>query len=446
MTVMIDMHEDYKARFEPFHTKRSSSEPAWLLDQRKQAMGRFAELGLPKTKHEDWKWTSIAPLTKLGLQEATPGVGASPADVKPFEFEGLATARIVLVNGHIDASLSDLADLPAGVTVCPLTEAVTTHEATVKPHLGVIAPFDERAFVALNTALWTDGVFIHVPENVTLEVPIHIVHLTSTSGGPIVSHDRVLIVMERGSKATVIETQAGIGTGAYLANPLCEVSVADSAELRHYRLQRQTDDGNEMGITAIREGAASQYDSTTAHLGGNLIRNESHVWLGGEGADVKLNALSLGQRKQTIDNHTRLEHAMPNCTSWQMFKGILDDRSRCVFDGKIHVHQIAQKTDAKQTSRNLLLSDDAISNNKPQLEIYADDVKCTHGATTGQLDPEAVFYLRARGLDEKAAMSLLIYAFAGEVANEIHLDPVRKTVEREFLSRLPLGGEVLHAL
>jgi Fe-S cluster assembly protein SufD len=411
MTTTAEMHkkEDFVAGFAPFAETRATEEPEWLGALRRTAIGHFDELGFPTLHHEDWRWTNLSAMTQTGFR---PGQAAG------------------------------LGDLPDGVTVGSLAGALRASPALLEGRLAQYAQSADRAFIALNTAFMADGLFVHVPDGMSVEKPIHVLHLSEVTTGASVSHPRHLIVAGAESSVTVIESYGSTGTETYLTNVVTEVVCGEKSRVSHTKVQRESESAFHVAALAIHQGTGSRFRSATVNLGGRLVRNEYHAYLGGEGADCVLNGLSMGHGHQVVDTHTRLDHAVPNCTSWQFFKSILDGKCRGIFDGRIHVHRDAQKTDAKQTARSLLLSDDAVSNNKPQLEIYADDVKCTHGATTGQLDDSQVFYLRARGLDLEAARSLLTYAFAREVADTIEIEVVRQQMERACLGRLPNGKAI----
>jgi Fe-S cluster assembly protein SufD len=443
MSKLLRRKEDYVGGFEAFLAARPA-EPAWLATKRQNAIARFADLGFPTARHEDWRWTNLKALTKLGLvrPDVVSLTGIDRSTVAPFTFDDLDAHRLVFVNSHFAAELSTVGDLPAGSIVGSLAASLAENADSLEPHLGRIANAQERAFPALNTAYFTDGAYIEIPAGVTVKAPIHIIHLTTAGAEPIVTLPRGLVVVGEGSTVRILETHGALGSGAYLAAPVTEVVVSDRANLVFESFVKASDAALQVSTQAVRQGTETSYRGGVYTLSGAVVRNEHHVGLHGEHTRSEVNGLGLGHGSQVIDNYTRFDHAVPHCESHQLFKGILTDESTGNFDGKILVRQDAQKTDAKQTSRNLILSDKAIANNKPQLEIYADDVKCTHGATTGRLDPEAIFYLKARGLDADQARSLLTYAFAREVVDLLDIDAVRAEIDQAFLRQLP-GGEAI---
>ena len=371
--------------------------PAWLARLREDALERFLSLGFPTTRDEEWRFTSVAPIA-----EGRFSMGAA---------------------GHVQ--VSGAAD---GVTVESLASAVATRPDELEPYLTRLAPVEGHAFTALNTAFFADGVYIRVPAHVVLEAPIQVRFMSPAGTLDAMTHPRVLIVAGEQSQASIVERYAGEGGGRYLTNAVTEVVLGDAAVVGHYKLQQESMGGFHVGSMHVRAQRSASFASHSVSLGGSLVRNEIMAVLDGEGAHCTLNGLYLAGGQRLVDNHTTIDHAQPHCDSREVYKGILADRARGVFNGKIIVRPDAQKTDAKQTNRALLLSEDAQINTKPQLEIFANDVKCTHGATVGQLDDEAVFYLRSRGLGEADARRLLIQAFVGDVLNLMPLAPVRAEI------------------
>ncbi|MGH8309983.1 MAG: Fe-S cluster assembly protein SufD, partial [Steroidobacteraceae bacterium] len=291
-------------------------------------------------------------------------------------------------------------------------------------------------------ALFTDGAYIHVPAHTVLERPIHVLFISTgaTNGHSAMSHPRVLVVLDDDSQAAVVESYAGPDGARYFTNVVTEIALGAHAVLDHYKLQRESAEAYHVGSIYLRAARSANCTSHSISVGGALVRNDVMAVLAGEGGECTLNGLYLADGQRHVDNHTTIDHAMPHCDSREIYKGILADRARGVFNGKIIVRPDAQKTDAKQTNKALLLSDDAQINTKPQLEIFANDVKCTHGAAVGQLDEDAIFYLRARGLDLQQARDMLIHAFAGDVLNRIRIEPLRKSLEEHLLSELPAAG------
>jgi Fe-S cluster assembly protein SufD len=411
---------------------------SWFAPVRQAAIARFAKLGFPTPGDEDWRFTNVASIANGDFELARP-VTVGPDAISPYLFK--ERHRITLVNGHFSAELSDLGNLPRGLRVIRVTEGLRQAEPAFKQNFARHAQFDDQAFTALNTAFVQDGAYIEIAREQVIEDPIHIVHLSVNPGRPSVSYPRTLVVAGANSQATIVESYVGPG-GEYLNNAVTEVSAAEGAVIDHYRVQRESEAAYHVGLLHIYQGRSSNVRSTSVNFGGGLVRNDVVTILDGEGADCTLNGLYMTHGRQHVDNHLRVEHAQPHCHSWEYYKGILDGGSRGVFTGRIVVHKGAQKTDAKQTNMNLLLSREAQVDTKPQLEIYADDVKCTHGATIGQIDDTSLFYLRARGIREAEARSILVYAFAAETLDQIRLPELRAGLESVLFERLP-GGERL---
>ena len=364
-----------------------------------------------------------------------PGVGAVAAtDIDRLSYGN--SWEVVLVNGLFSAELSRLDGLPSGVTVSSLAAALVGGTPVLGDHLARRARFDDHAFVALNTALFRDGVLIHVPHGVVLEKPINLIHVGRPSaavGEPApAAFPRYLIVAEESSQVTIVEQYGSLAEGVHLTCPVTEVVVGPNAVIDHYKLQRESTEAFHLATLQLHQERDANFSSHSISWGGGIVRNDVNALLDGEGGETTLNGLYMVEGKQLVDNHMRVEHAKPHCDSHELYKGILEGKARAVFNGRIYVHEGAQKTDAKQTNRNLLLSPEAVCNSNPQLEIFADDVKCTHGSTVGQLDDLAVFYLRSRGIGEEAARSLLTYAFAADIVGRIKVPEVRRDLE-EFL-------------
>lgn len=415
-------------------TRLEGREPEWLTAVRRDAFDRFESAGLPTTRREDWRFTNLAPLfagTTLTLADGGHDAGAVRAALDRAAIDGLTANTLVFVNGGYEPSLSHPGTAPQGVTVTPLSGAPDKFADLLRRHLGAALDTEKYPFQALATAFMADGLFLRIAEGVTLAEPLHVIHVC-TGHGAIVA-PRGLVVLERGAAATVLETFVGIDDSPALTMPILEVQVADKARFDYLRFAREGAGALQFATTAVHQGAGSAVSALHVTLGGRLVRNDAFHTLNGEGGDTTVNGLYYLNGQQQTDNFTRVRHLAPGCTSRQIFKGILADRSHGVFDGRIYVAKAAQQTDAVQTNRNLLLSDDAVTNAKPQLEIFADDVKCTHAATTGQLADEQLFYLRSRGFDLRTATALLTYAFAGELIEEIALEPVRARLEKELM-------------
>ena len=438
----------FVSEFEAFQRELPAGEPGSVRALRRMAIERFATVGFPTLRQEEWRQMNVAPIARTAFQLAS---GPEPAvQLGPLEpVTAGAAARLVFVNGRLSTRLSFLEDLPPGVVVASLADVLERApegiQQQVLPWLGQHAKIDSNPFVALNTAFLHDGAVVIVPKGVVLERPVHVVFLSSPlPGTPIVTFPRNLFVFGENSQASIVETYAG--EGAYFTCPVTELISGPAAAVDHYKLQRESPEAFHMATFHVQGERGSVPSSHSISIGGGLVRNDVVAVLDGEGIDCILNGLYLAEGRQVIDNHMRVEHAKPHCASHELYKGILDGKARAVFNGLIHVHPGAQKTDAKQSNRNLLLSADAIANSNPQLEIFADDVKCTHGSTVGQLDEDAVFYLRSRGIGEEAARSLLTYAFASDIVERIKVESLRRDLEEFLFHRLPQGEVVRQAV
>ena len=339
-----------------------------------------------------------------------------------------AACRAVFVNGRFARELSDLGELPAGIKVGGLAEEIARNSGTLEPHLGRYFQFGRDGFGALNTALIEDGAYVYLPRRAVLEAPIQLLFISYGTGVPAMAHPHNLIIAEDETQASIAEDYISMGSGAFFSNVVTELVAGENAVLSHYLIEREDLEALNVSTLRLQQARSANVSSHSVLLGGAIVRNNVHPVLAGEGGECLINGLFVGTGRQHMDNYMLVEHASPHCSSRQFYNGILDGQSHGVFHGRIIVHKDAQKTDAKQTNRNLLLSDDAQIDTKPQLEIYADDVKCTHGATIGQIEENALFYLRSRGIDEVAARRLLLFAFANE-----SLDRMQSAVMREYL-------------
>ncbi len=405
--------------FTDFQRRAAGRNLPWLRTLREDAFARFAEAGFPTTHDEDWRFTNVAPIART--QFRLPGktfVQLPPAEMNSCNIEGSA-ARLVFVNGRFAPELSSVGALPKGVAVASLREQIEGNSDQLSTQLGRYADTHRDAFCALNTAFIEDGAYVHVKRGVVVEAPVHLLFVSTANGIPLMSHPRNLLVFEDQSQATVVEEYVSLGGGTMLSNSVTELVAGEDSHVSHYMLERENREAFNVSTLRIQQGRSASVASHSFLLGGGLVRNNVHPVLAGEGGECLINGLFVGSGRQHLDNFMHVEHASPHCSSRQFYNGILDDHARGVFHGRIVVHKDAQKTDAKQTNRNLLLSDDAQIDTKPQLEIYADDVKCTHGATIGQIDENALFYLRSRGLDEAGARQLLLLAFASECVDRM---------------------------
>jgi Fe-S cluster assembly protein SufD len=406
--------------------------PGWLQTLRKQGMARFQALGFPTTKSEDWHFTSVAPIAERSFRRAVTGAGLEKPAIDHFNFGQHGWHTLVFVNGVYSRDLSSNARIGDGVLVTSLAGAIKAGVAGVERYIGKIAAFEQHAFTALNTAFVNDGAFIEIAADAIVEQPIHLLFISDGEG---VSHPRNLIITGRHSRAAVIESYVSLGNDGYFTNAVTEISLGEGSHLDHYKLQRESESAFHVGTVQVREARDSQLHSFSLAVGGSLARTNIYTSLDGDAATCTLNGLYLTDGAQHIDNQTSIEHIAPNCPSHELYKGVLDGRSHGVFNGKVYVHPEAQKTDGKQSNNNLLLSPTARVDTKPQLEIFADDVKCTHGATVGRLDELAMFYLNSRGIGPETARILLTYAFAADVLETIELEPLRVQLEKMVLAR-----------
>ena len=442
-TTMTTTENSYLRDFTGSNSGREAPGPDWLLSLRHSAAARFAEVGFPTRRNEEWRFTNIAPIADTPFTLADKAESEMSLEtLAGYTYEGMGGTQLVFVNGHFQAELSSR-DFPAGVTVSTLSAAMEASPQLVEAHIGRYAKFTTQAFVALNTAALEDGAFVHLDANAVIEEPIHLMFLSTPHGGPTVSHPRALIIAETNSQATIVESYSGTADAVYFTNAVTEVVASENAVIDHYKVQRESVKAYHVATMQLQLARSTNFSSHSVGLGGLLVRNDANAYLGGEGIECTLNGVYLGNDRQLIDNHTEIDHAMPHCNSHEIYKGILDGHSRGVFNGKIFVREDAQKTDAKQTNQTLLLSPTAQIDTKPQLEIFADDVKCTHGATIGQLSDEALFYLRARGISKDNARALLTYAFASDIVSRIKVDAIRAQLDRVLLSEQALQGIAL---
>jgi Fe-S cluster assembly protein SufD len=401
---------------------------------RKAGMARFDAVGFPTTALEDWRLTNVSPLAKQPFTLAEPDYGDQAAALaKRFSLGADAAVELVIVNGHFAPQLSRASNLPRGIVAGGLAAHLQPDARKIQEHLGHYANIETNPFVALNAGFLRDGAYVFIPPGSLLEKPIHLLHVsTANASQPAVAHPRTLMILGENSSATIVESYVG-DSGLYWTNAVTEIVLHDNAQLDHCKLQQESREAYHIATMAVNLGRSANFTSHSATLGGLLTRNNLNVKMAGERAEATLNGLVILSGRQHADNQTLLDHAQPNCPSHELYKHVLADQSVGVFKGKILVQRAAQKTDSKQTSKSLLLSDQAMMNSQPALEIYADDVKCTHGSTTGPVDEEMVFYFRSRGVGLDAARHLLTYAFAADVTRRIRVAPVRQRLE-DFLA------------
>jgi Fe-S cluster assembly protein SufD len=432
--------DSYQSAFRALQLNAAGSEKdSWMQRLRENAMDRFEGLGFPAVSDEEWKYTNVAPLARVAF---SPNIdrGQTPGAQQLAEssYPEAETTRLVFVNGVLDTTLSTLTGLPPGVVALDFTAALGSAgpNELVREYLGRIVDYAENGFTALNTAFVSAGALIVIPRGVELETPLHLSFISNGDEPNWASFPRVLIVGEENSKATIIESYHGTSELPYFTNAVIEIVLKDGARLEHYRVQ---DEGpGAFHVTTARADLArsSSFDTTNISLGAKLSRYNLSVVMDQEGAECWVDGLYIIGDEQHADTHTVIDHRQPRCTSHQLYKGILDGKSRAVFNGKVFVRHGAMGTDAQQTNKNLLLSNEAHVDTKPQLEIFADDVKCAHGAAIGQLDEDELFYLESRGIHPDLARNLLTYGFAEEVIAKIKIESIKNQLDAAVLNRL----------
>ena len=432
----------FTGAYQSFVREVARTTPSWLDTIRQCAFERFQALGFPTTKNEDWHFTSVAPIAEAAYPpRTTPGGDVKPAELAQFTFGATDWPTIVFVNGVFAPDLSSLRNPPEGVKVYDMASAFRSGDPVVERYLSKLAPYELSTFTALNSAFLNDGAVVRIAKEFEVDRPIHVLFVSDAMAAKTQSNPRTLIVAERHSKATVIESYVSTSEASYFTNAVTEVLLEDGANLSHLKIQRESPRAFHVGTIEAEQKRDSHYQSFSFATGAVLSRTNIYTTLDGEGAGATLNGLYMLDGEQHCDHQTRIEHAQPNCFSRELYKGVLDGASHGVFNGKVYVDPIAQKTDGKQTNNVLLLSERAQVDTKPQLEIFADDVKCTHGATVGRIDETALFYMKSRGVNKDLARRLLTYAFAAEVLETIEIDRVRQELEQATLQRFT-GMEV----
>jgi Fe-S cluster assembly protein SufD len=452
MIAVQEKQDLYFKRFAELAKDRAGHEPSWLGDIRLAAMDRFGDLGFPTTHNEDWRFTNVAPIARTPFIPATVRSGQpalrAPSATLPWLLE---CQTLVFVNGSFDGKLSQVGQLPAGVRAQNLAKVLSgssssAERSAAEAHLARHASYQDHAFVALNTALFEDGVLVEIAPNTVVKQQIVLLFATVPGAEPAMTHPRNLIIAGAGVQASFIEIHIGFGAtdgnsvASYFTNAVTELVAGENAIIEYTRIQQEGDEAFHVGIVQTEQGRSSSVTTHSIALGGRLDREEVRAVLNGEGAEALMHGLYVISGHQHVDNHTLIDHAKPHCSSREVYKGVLDGHAAGVFNGKIAVRKDAQKTDSKQSNKNLLLSENASINTKPQLEIYADDVRCTHGATIGQIDAEAVFYLRSRGIGLEEARNLLIQAFANDILDRIKFEPLRASLRETLGQRLGRAG------
>lgn len=442
--ILKQQENSYQGAFQSLE-ETAGQTPNWLARLRESAMDRFEQLGFPSVKEEEWKYTNVAPISRVNFE---PVVG--PREARSFDAAEIANlsypeteaTTLIFRNGIL--TLNQELNLPEGVVAIDLAEAIVDdrYGEVVREHLARNADYNANGFTALNTALFSSGAFIFIPRDLVIESPLHLLFISDTLNAKPASFPRVLIVAEANSRATLLESYAGLGDATYFTNAVLEIVLKEGARLEHYKIQRESGEAFHVATTSAALGSSSSYDTTTINFGGQLSRHDIQVRMNHEGAECWVDGLYMVGASQHTDTHSVIDHQQPHCSSHQLYKGILDGKSRAVFNGKIFVRHGAQKTDAMQTNKNLLLSDEARIDTKPQLEILADDVKCAHGAAVGQIDENELFYLETRGIHPDLAKNLLTYGFAEEVIDKIKIQSIKKQLDEAVLNRINARLEV----
>lgn len=428
--------ERYLALFKA--SRQQERGPVWLRRRRSEAIEHFERLGFPTTRDEEWKYTDITPVANLVTTPIFDGnlSAPAPAGIEAFLLGDVECSQLVFINGRYSPQFSSVKFVPQGGTIGSLADAIANNSEVVQEHLTHYADAETDVFTALNTAFFEDGAFIHIPNGTVVEASIHLLFVATSGDAATTSHMRNLIIAGANCQVKIVESYVCPGNDVYFSNSVTEVVAGAGANVDHYKVQLESEHAFHIGSMQVQANTDSKFSSHSFAFGGRIARNNASAVMGGQGIESTLNGLYLTHGEQVIDNHTVMDHAEPNCASHELYAGILSGKSRGVFNGKIFVRPDAQKTDAKQSNRSLLLSREAEIDTKPQLEIYADDVKCTHGATIGELDEDALFYLRARGIPKNEARDMLVHAFANDVLERVKVEALRRQLEEELLVRL----------
>ncbi len=406
-------------------------------NQRQDALTRFQKTGFPTRKEEHWKYTDVRRIANKSFSFSESETSLTSAHVNAVRFDELECHELVFHNGVYQSNLSNIDNLQEGVLITDLATALIEHKELVSQHINQSDDERTTAFTALNTSFLQQGCLIVIPDNTIIKKPINLLYLSGLNEGMPNSQPRNIIVLGKNSEATIIESFVGLDETVYFTNSVTEISLAENSHCNHYKLQQESRKAFHIGSLKITQNKYSRLQSHSISLGAALARNDIHCQLKESGSSILMNGLYMASGKQHIDNHTLVDHMVPHTSSDQVYRGVLNDQGRGVFNGKVVVHKDAQKTDANQSNANLLLSGTAEVDTKPELEIYADDVKCSHGATVGQLDQNMMFYLRSRGIEEETAKSLLTFAFADEVISKIAFIPIRERLEQLVVGKLP---------
>jgi Fe-S cluster assembly protein SufD len=411
-------------------------DPTEIRHIRDNAKEYFKTFGFPNKKMEDWRFTNIKPIIDNEFEFPAGKQNIEKNILKNFLIPKFKTNLIVLINGEYSDENSKIISESKNLFIGSLKEAMKAKKETIEKYLAKYADYKSDGFTALNTALATDGAYIYIPSDCELKEPVTILNILDSRKMKVISQPRNLIVTEKNSKAHIIEEYYSIGNNDAFSNVITEIYLNENSNLKYYKIQNEELNAFHVGTTQVFQDRSSIFNSITISWGGSVTRNNLNSYLNGENIDCSFKGLYYLSGSQHVDNHTLADHATPNCHSNELYKGILADESNGVFNGKIMVRQDAQKTNAYQMNKNILLSNTASINSKPQLEIYADDVKCSHGATTGQIDNEQLFYLKARGIGEKEGKKLLLYAFANEIIEDIEIVELKNYLVNKLNEKL----------
>jgi len=425
----------YEAAFAELEPRLKKTDPAWVHELRRTGIDRFKALGFPSLRDEEWRFTRTRPIAEVDFHPATEATSVDEAAIVARTFDDSHCHRLVFVNGRVAPSLSRISK-QRGVWMGALSLALGERGDRVRTLLASRIDLTRQRFAALNTAFWKDGMYLEVADSVVLEKPIHVVHVTVPGATPAMTHPRLVVIADRSAEVTIVESHVALGDAPYFTNAVSELVCGDNACVTHWKVQRESTRAFHIALQHATLGSNVRFSTMNVTMGGALVRNDVHTILDGEGIDARVDGLYLAGGRQHVDNHTFIRHAKPHCHSFELYKGILDGHARGVFNGRIYVDPVAQKTDAKQENNCMLLSDDARINSNPQLEIFADDVKCTHGAAIGKTDDDAVFYLRSRGIPATDARDLMVYAFASEVLGRIGENALKVRLEDDLFDWL----------
>jgi Fe-S cluster assembly protein SufD len=424
----------YESTFAELEPQLKQHDPSWLYDLRRAGIERFKTLGFPSLREEEWRFTRTRPIAEVDFRPAMPAK-VDEAAIVSRTFDDSHCHRLVFVNGFAAPSLSRIAT-QRGVWMGALSLAMKERSDRVHALLGKRIDLNKQRFAALNAAFWTEGVYLEVADSVVLEKPVHVVHVTIPGATPAMTHPRLVVVADRSAEVTIIESHIALDDAPYFTNAVSEMVCGENSSVTHWKVQRESTRAFHIAMQHATLASNARFSTMNISMGGALVRNDVHTILDGAGIDARVDGLYLAGGRQHVDNHTYIRHAAPHCHSFELYKGILDGHARGVFNGRIFVDPIAQKTDAKQENNCMLLSDDARVNSNPQLEIFADDVKCTHGAAIGKTDDDAVFYMRSRGIPATDARDLMVYAFASEVLERIGESALKVRLEDDLFAWL----------